>query len=177
MRNKLSLSFLGLIFAICGCGYTTTGSMLSTRIKTIHVAPIKNKVDFTKEEGRRRLYLPLLEVKVRNEIVDRFLIDGNLKSTERDVADLVLEASLIDYQRNALRYSDNQDVEEYRVSVILSMNLYDGETGELKWSEPSFAGEATYFTSGPLVTTEESAAEQAIEDLAKRVVERTIEDW
>lgn len=160
---------------ITGCGYTTR-STLPDSIKTIHVEMFKNKIDFA-AEGRRNIYLPLLEIKVRNAVIERFLFDGNLKIAEKDKSDLVLKGELQGYDRSALRYEDNGDVQEYRIHITVSLEMLDAQTGEVKWTEPSFVGEATYFTSGSLAKSEDAAVAEAITDLARRIVERTVEDW
>jgi len=176
MKKHISLI---LIILICGlspsCGYTT-GSTLAAYYKTIHVESFKNSISFTRE-NQRNIYLPLLEVKVRNAVVDRFMFDGNLKIAESDQATLILKGELKSYQRDGLRYTDNDDVEEYRVRIIVSLEMWDSRKDELVWAEGSFAGEATYFLTGPDATTEDSAVEEAITDLARRIVERTIENW
>ena len=161
--------------ALTGCGYSTR-STLPSSIKTIHVEPFKNSIDFT-TGNQRDIYLPLLEIKAHNAVIDRFMFDGNLKIAELHLADLILKGELIGYQRSALRYTDNDDVQEYRVQVIVSFELVDAKTGESSWKEPGFTGEATYFVSGPQISTEDSAIDNAILDLARRIVERTIEDW
>jgi hypothetical protein len=158
-----------------GCGYTTK-STLPKSIKTIHIDRLKNSIDFTTGTGRN-VYLPLLEVDVRNAIVDRFLFDGNLKIAEPHMADLILKGELKQYSRSALRYTDNNDVEEYRVQITVSFELINTKNQEASWAEPGFVGEATYFVRGPLATSEESAVQKATLDLARRIVERTIEDW
>ena len=176
-RSFIFTSYFLLLtsFLFPGCGYTTK-STLPKNIKTIRVEPFKNSIDFTSGSGRN-IYLPLLEVKARNAVIDRFLFDGNLKVVEPETADLVLEGELKGYQRSALRYTDNDEVQEYRVHVTVSFRLTDTQSGEISWSEPNFVGEATYFVTGPSVTSEDSAVEAAIRDLARRIVERTIEDW
>jgi hypothetical protein len=163
------------LFISSGCGYSAR-SALSSSLKTIHVELFDNQVDFT-SEGQRNVYLPLLEVKVRNAIVDRFQFDGNLKIAKGDNADLVLKGSLTSYERDALRYTDADDVEEYRVRVVVSLVLLKSGQEEPRWTEPSFGGEATYFVTGASATSEDSAVVEAMEDLARRIVERTIEDW
>ncbi|HOY08926.1 MAG TPA: LPS assembly lipoprotein LptE [Candidatus Omnitrophota bacterium] len=177
---KLFLSFrfwfiTAVLFGMAGCGYTTQ-SALPARLKTIFVEPFINSIDYT-ADGDRQIYFPLLEVKVRNAVIDRFLFDGNLRVTEKDQADLVLSGELVRYERYALRYTDNDDVQEYRVHVIVNLVMKDRRHNEVLWEESGFAGEATYFVSGALATTESSALEEATVDLARRVVERTIENW
>ncbi len=158
-----------------GGGYSTR-SNLAGHIKLIYVQPFKNSIAYT-TESRRSLYLPLLEVKAKNAVVDRFQFDGNLKIATEDKADLILKGELKDYQRSGLRYTDNNDVQEYRVQIFVSLELWDVKKQAVVWQEPNFVGEATYFTTGSLAKSEDAAVEEATSDLAKRIVERTVEDW
>ncbi len=161
---------------LSSCGYTTK-STLPSSIQTIRIDPFKNNIDFTTGEGRN-IYLPLLEVDARNAVIDRFMLDGNLKIAKEGEADLVLKGELKRYERSALRYTDDDDVQEYRVHITVSFEMWNAQDSEKPaWSEPNFVGEATYFVTGPLATTEENAIKEAIKDLARRIVERTIEDW
>lgn len=161
--------------SFAGCGYTSRSTLPKT-IKTIHVELFKNEIGYA-TEGKRPIYLPLLEVKVRNAIVDRFLFDGNLKIAEAERADLILKGNLKSYERTPLRYTDDGDVQEYRVHITVSLECRSTKTEEASWTEAGFVGEATYFVTGALAKSEESAVDAAIQDLARRIVERTVEDW
>ncbi len=169
--------FVLIVFSVLSlsCGYTT-GSLLPAKFKTIHIEPFKNNVQYT-IENQRKLYVPLLEVKVRDAITNRFLFDGNLKPVDKSVANLVLKGQLTGFERDVLRSSDDENAEEYRIHIVVSLELWDVDTNELMWSESSFVGETTYFTTGSLAKTESTAIVDALTDLARRTVERTIEDW
>lgn len=175
MKLANFLIILGLAGTILGCGYTT-GSTLPTDVKTIFVDTFVNRISFT-NESRRNLYLPLLEQDVRRAISDRFLFDGNLKLDDADSADLVLTGELLNYRRVGLRFSGNDDVEEYRVYITVRLKMSRNGQEEPLWEEKAFIGEATYFVSGSRATSEESAVDESVEDLARRIVERTVEDW
>ena len=177
MKNNLLFSLsLGCFLFIGGCGYSTT-SQLANRYATVHVETFENKITFAQEASRRNLYFPLLEVDVQDAIVSRFLFDGNLRPMDEVGSDLTLVGTLKNYRRVGLRFTDNDDVEEYRVYINVSLELWNNETAEVLWNEDNFVGEATYFVSGSQASSEEEAVERAIEDLARRVVERVIEDW
>lgn len=177
MRRQFIVILLGVLsFFSYHCGYSTH-TTLPRHFRTIHIEPFKNAVGYSTEGARRNLYVPLLEVKTRSAIADRFLLDGTLKVIEPQTADLILKGELKDYDRAGLRFSDSDDVEEYRISITVSLELFDTSKQETVWAEPSFSGEATYFLSGPQATSEEAAIQKAMEDLARRVVERTVEDW
>lgn len=160
---------------LSGCGYTTR-SALPSSWRTIYVPPFANKIDYT-NENKRTLYIPLMEVKVREGIVSRFQFDGNLKIAKEATADLILQGELVDYSRGAVRYTDNDDVQEYRIYISVNLKLTEVPSGEVVWEENGFTGEASYFLTGPHARSETLAVNDAITDLARRVIERTVENW
>ena len=171
---RLFLSVL-LMVSIAGCGYTT-GSLLPSKYRKIAVLPFENKINNIDETANSN-YIPLLETNVRTVIIDRFLFDGNLHIADPDKADLVLSGSLIGFQQDELRQDTNQNVQEYRARVIVSLTLTEKESGKVLWKEPSFAGETTYFLTGAQAETQSAAIDAALTDLANRIVERTIDNW
>lgn len=175
--SKILRSACVLLIAVSvgGCGYTT-GSLISKQYKTIYVEAFENKVLYG-SEAHRALYMPLLETDVRNAIVDRFLFDGNLRVAREEIADLTMKGALTGYERDVLRYTSGNDPEEYRIRIVVSLELWDGVKQKVLWKEPRFVGETTYFTTGPFAKAENTALQDALTDIARRIVERTIEDW
>lgn len=172
--------FSGLfLFSLAGCGYTTRGYITQSGYKTIYVQPFENKINITSEyaEGSRfKTYFPLLESTLSNTIVDRFNFEGSLRTANKEQADLVLSGDLISYRRESLRTKDDNP-EEYRITLFVNMKLVDNKTGKVLWQKDSFAGDSTYFVSGALATSESQAVQNAATDLARRIVETTVEAW
>jgi len=164
--NSLTVLLLFCSF-FSGCGYTTK-STLSAHLQTIHVELFVNEIDYTAESSRK-LYIPLLEIDIRNALVDRFLFDGNLLISKPGQGDLVLSGVLKGYNRSVLRFTDDDDIEEYRIHITVSMTMYDTRKETVMWNESSFVGQATYFLTGPLARSEDAAVEEAVEDLARRI--------
>ena len=171
-----SLLCILLVVTIAGCGYTT-GSLLPKNYRKIAVQPFRNKINNIDENTQEGVYVPLLETNVRTAIIDRFLFDGNLRIADPDKADLVLSGDLIGFAQDVMRQDVNQNVQEYRIRIIVSLSLTDTATGKVLWKEPSFTGETTYFLTGTQATTQGAAIDAALTDLATRVVERTVENW
>ena len=164
-----------LVASIAGCGYTT-GTLLPAKYRKIAVAPFSNNVGFT-DQNIQGIYVPLLESNVRTAIIDKFLFDGNLKIADPDKADLVLSGSLISIAQDDLRQDVNQNVQEYRIRIIVSLTLTDTAADKVLWKEPSYTGETTYFLTGPQAESQSAAIDAALTDLATRVVDRTVENW
>ena len=173
------LVIVGALLAGSGCGYTAK-SLLPESIRTVSVSPVKNAIDLSSEIGdknRFRVYRPGVEVDITNAIINRFIFDGNLKVTSLDKADAVVEAKLRDYRRDPLRYSDGDDVQEVRLSIVLDAVVYQARSHKVLWHEEGLTGDTTFFLSGPRAQSEDEAVVKAVEDVARRVVEKTIELW
>ncbi|MDO8525347.1 MAG: LPS assembly lipoprotein LptE [Candidatus Omnitrophota bacterium] len=178
LKHLYVTAFIFALF-VSGCGYTTR-SLLPSDIKTIRVENFKNEIKVTAEQSNLRMYRgyrPGMEVDLTRTIINKFLMDGSLRISGESGADIVLSGGLIDFKRDALRYDANDNIEEYRIKLIVNMELTNVKTGALMWQEKGFAGETTYRTGGPLAKTETAAVNDAIEDLSRRVVERTVEAW
>lgn len=176
-RSGLAAVWLVSAF-LAGCGYTTK-SLLPENIQRVHVAPVVNTIDLSAEISDKtpfRVYRPGLEVELTNAIINRYIFDGTLKVTAPEKADALFEATLVDYRRDALRYSEGEDVQEYRLSVTIDAVFKDKTTGKELWSK-RIVGDTTFFLAGPRAISEDQAATRAVEDVARRVVEATIEYW
>lgn len=174
----IALSLISLL-AVSGCGYTTA-SLLPPEFKTIYVENFKNSINVTAEQSELRMYRgyrPGMETDITKAVIDRFMFDGNLKIAPEEKANLILKSELIDYKRDSLRYDANDNVEEYRIKLIVNIQLEDTLKGAVLWAEKGFAGETTYRVAGSGAKSESAAIRDAISDLAKRIVERTVEAW
>lgn len=175
----VAFCLLSSAFCLVSCGYTTR-SMISSKFKTIYITPFINKIDITKETDaatRYKVYKPLLETDITKSVVEKFLFDGNLKPTRKESADLILKGELVEFRRDPLRYTDNDEVEEYRLNLLVNISLWDNKENKLVWEENNFTGETTYFTIGTSAKSETLAINDAISDLSRRIVERAVEEW
>ncbi len=168
-----------LIWVLGGCGYTAR-SLVTQKFRTIYIPQFVNKIDISREgesESKYKLYRPMLEIDITNSLITRFLLDGNLKPVKSKDADLILKGELVSFDRDALRYTSDDVVEEYRINLIVNISLMDAQENKLLWEEKNFAGTTTYFTQGVNAKTETVAVNDAITDLSRRIVERAVEEW
>ncbi len=163
---------LVLTVGLSGCGYTTK-TVLPRNIKTIYVETVKNKL--TVEDIYA--YQPGLEMDITNAVIRRLQQDGILKVVEQKKADAILKTDLLSLEQEGLRFDQLESVKEYRLFIVVALKLVDAKTGELLWEEPNFTGDTEYFVSDVTSLGEQKAALQAVDRLAKNVVDRIVEDW
>ena len=171
------LSYWVIGLGLGGCGYTTR-SLITQYYQTIYVGSFVNKIDITSDTSvarKYKTYHPLLENDITRQVIDQFILDGNLRLAKEEEADLILRGELVDYRKDALRYTgeDNKQVEEYRISLVVNLKLYDAENLTLLWQVNNFIGDTTYFTE----QSESSAINRAVDDLSRRIVDRVVDIW
>lgn len=181
MRAQKNIAALFLIFTIfiSGCGYTTH-SLLAPGYRSIYVEDFINKINITQEQTDERMYRgyrPGMEIDITKAVIDRYILDGNLKIAGREDANLILRGELLDFRKEALLYDANNNVEEYRLRLVVNIELLDSKTNKILWRETDFSGETAFRTGGSLAKSEATAIKEANADLARRIVERTVEGW
>ena len=167
-----------LCFA-AGCGYTTR-SLIANKFSTIYITPFVNKVDITEEaysQNKYRINRPMLETDITGKVINRYLLDGNLRPVSKESADLTLKGEVVEFRRDPLRYDDDENITEYRINIVVNINMWDNIGDKLMWEENNFTGDDTYFSSGSEAISESQAVNNALDDLARRIIERTVEQW
>src|SRR3989338_4541580 len=131
-----------LFFLFSSCGYTTK-TVLPEDIKTIHVETFKNNIDITKEvssKDKYEVYRPNLEVDLRDAVVSRIFLDGNLKLADKGSSDAMLEGEIVQYRKDPLRYQD-EVVQEYRISLVCDIKLVRQKDSEVLFEEGNITGD------------------------------------
>ncbi len=175
LKKFLLFTFCLLLTTFLGCGYTFH-SNLPSYMKNIYVENFKNRIEFTKNERDSSSYFPGLENDIVEAVENRFVLEGSLQlSDDKEMSDIVLTGNLVNYIKQPLRY-DGDNVEEYRLSIVIDCKVEDLEKNEIVW-EDKVIGDTTYFLTGALAKTETEAVGEAVDDLARRVVEKTVVQW
>lgn len=178
-HGRLPLLASVICLLISGCGYTTRPG-LPSQFRTVYIQPFTNKIDVTQlatNEQRFPIYRHKMEADITAAVISRFQFTGLLRPANAQHADTRLEGELVDFHRDALRYDASQQVEEWRLNVVVDLRFLDQTTQTLLWEEKGFTGDTTYFARGAKTESEAAALDRAVTDLARRIVERTVENW
>jgi len=168
----MAVLFLAVLVGLSGCGYTRK-TVLPRNIKTIYVETVKNKLDVE----RIYAYQPGLEMDITNAVIRRLQQDGTVKVVTQDKADAILKTDLLAFEQEGLRFTNLEEVSEYRLFVEVSLKLIDRKTGDIIWEEPHFTGDNEYYVSDVTSIGEQKAAVDVVNKLAFNIADRIVQDW
>lgn len=174
IKRSIALVFAVLVSfsTLSGCGYSTK-MVLPDYMQKVYVPNFENAIEI----NDRYTYVSGLEADITNAVIDRVLYDGSMTLVKEDEADVILKGRIKRYEQEGVRFNDTEDIQEYRLFVVVEFQLVRTDTGEVIIEEQNFTGDAEYFIEGANAVSERQAADSAIEDLAKNIVDRIVEDW
>lgn len=173
MKRIVTIIFLAVsLFYVNGCGYTQR-LVLPGNIETIFVETFRNAIP----AERIFAYRSGLEIDLTNAIIRRFNYDGNLKVAKEDRADAKLVGAIISYEQETIRRTSLDRPLEMRLHLVVDLKLVNLKTGQVMWHEPNFSGSTLFEPNEEQGIRRISAGSDAVEDLAKNIVARVVEDW
>jgi hypothetical protein len=108
-------------------------------------------------------------------LISRFSLDGNLRVTKEENADLIVECTITDYKQSTLRYDNDDRVEEYRLKLYYTYSLFDS-VGDLV-KKGRLVANSEYALVGAAARSQDQAIAELLEDAARRLVDDIIEAW
>ncbi|MEI7752636.1 MAG: LptE family protein, partial [Candidatus Omnitrophota bacterium] len=133
----------------------------------------KNKLDMEALTA----YQQGLEMDITNAVIQRLQQDGTVKVVEQKNADAILKTDLVSLQQEGLRFNALEGVAQYRLFIVVSLQLVDAKTGDIIWKEPNFSGDTEYYLTTVTSIGQQKASVDATHRLAYNIVDRITEDW
>lgn len=153
--------------ALLSCGPYTFNPNLPGHIKSVAVPLFKNPRTF--KYGAERI--------LTDAVIDEFVADGTLDLADENVADSKLTVEIVNYKKEALSYDVQEVVKEYNLAVVISATFTDLTTNQVLWQEPSMYESVAYYALGSGAETEDEALQRLAEELARKLVNRTLQGW
>ena len=156
---------LVLFLLVCTCGYSAS-PMLSSSIKRIYIPTFENE---TSRYG--------IEQDLTEAVVDAFTRDNRLTVVSERDADVMLRGVIVTYEKGAFTFDRASTVDEYRVSISISVALEDLGEGKVIWEDSTMNAWEAYDEDPEGERTEDDATAAVMITLANDIVSRTIEGW
>lgn len=150
---------------LAGCAGYRVGTLLPEKYKTISVPMFKNGTN-----------QPNIESLATNAVIEQLNVDRTLQVADRD-PDLLLECTIVGYNRTAIRYAEGIRPQEYRLTIGVSATLTDVREKTAVWSNRPISGDYDFQAGADLYSSERIALPLVMEDLAHDIVEAIVEGW
>jgi len=160
--RRLVLTLLFLLVA--GCGYYSVSGSLPGHIKTCAVPLFENE---TVEPG--------IVEEITDVVIDAIIQDGTMKVVGEFQADAVVRGTIIDVVDEAEAYSDRTDAEQFRLRIYANVQFFDRRQNRSIWEEKRLEGEAAYDPTD--LSSRDAAINEALEMLARDIINRTVSGW
>jgi hypothetical protein len=160
-----TLALLSLVLLAVACGYSASPT-LSSNIKRIYIPTFENE---TIRYG--------IEQDLTRVVSEAFANDNRLTVVSEGDADVMLRGVIVKYEKGAFTFDRASNVEEFRVSISISVALEDLREGKVMWEDNTMNAWEAYDETGEATTSEDEATAKVYVTLANDIVSRTLEGW
>ena len=159
-----SLFILLSMLFLTGCGYHFPGQSgsLPAGVEKLYIPLFRN----TTAE-------PQLENMMTSRVSEVFSRNSKISQVEdQDDAEAILEGTIRDYKSRALSYDNNDDISEYRSTMIIDAVLRQTKTEQLLW-EGTVSWNEEYSAADDKID-QEDFEQQAIDEITLRLAEEIL---
>lgn len=152
------------LLSVFGCGYhfPGKGGSLPGEVQKVYLPLFVNR---TSE--------PQLESLLSNNVSEVFARNGNISQVEtQQQAEAVLEGVVSSYSSRAVSYDKNDDISEYRSTIVIDVALRQVSDGRLLW-QGSVAWSDEYPATDDKAEQEDRERD-AIENISLRIAEELL---
>ena len=169
-KNNWLLSFSISCFLFSGCGYHLVGmgSSLPPHLKTISIPVFKN----TSSQ-------PEIHRELTSAVLESFISDGRLKVAKKGNADLVMDATLVFYQKRNVSFGSQDLVSNIIVEVEIDLTITDQIKNKIFIKE-KLKTQWDYKSTSDIAATERArlkALDLGFQDLGRRLVSLLIDQF
>jgi hypothetical protein len=148
------------LFLPLSCAYYSTSSTGSGGIRTVAIPLFENES---------------LEANIHQALTDSltqgFVTDGALRVVDEDLADAILQGTVVEVKEEPFTYADEAD--QYQISVYLKVVFYDTREKKAVWEAARMRGYGIYSARGSREINRQEGLNAAIQLLTRDVVDRT----
>ena len=164
----LCLVGMSLVFLpLSGCSvYSASSGRVDENLKKVAVQYLEN---LTPE--------PNLGVELSDVIIFALQVDNTLKVVDEASADSIISGKVVRYTLRAVATTSELTVNEYQVQIAVVLTFTVRATGEKIFDNRRFTGIGNYVLNDTQGTSEDSARNEAVEEIVRDILAQVVEDW
>ena len=156
-----------ILIALNGCSYSVFMNVYP-HLRNVNISPFENETaEYTIAQD------------VQEYLVNKFQSDGRLRISTID-PDSQIEGTVLDYQNEVYGYNYDNNVTEYRVTILFSITMSDLREQKIMYENKSLMLSEVYYpgsTNPEQFTTETEAVEKVFERVFDTIIRSTLEAW
>lgn len=168
-RKNLILFAISIILVSSGClKYSFTGTSIPEGVNTIFIP-------FFPDQSNSGI--GDLSDRLNEALVQRFVNESRLQLVnDEDEADAVINGQIVSYSNRPFSIGGNEQANQNQVQITVSAS-FKYKTDEVPLWDKNFSGNFTFDPTDDPVAGEESAAEDALEQIANNMFNDAVSSW
>ena len=172
VRSRYFTVFTSLLLSVIlsACGFYSVSGSLPGHIKTAAVPLFDNE---TTE--------PQLVEDVTDAVIDAIIANGSMKIASEFRADAVVRGIIIDVIEEPDQFSRDEQAQKFIIRVLARVTFFDRVKNRPLWEEERLEGWARYDATGSVSegdpVSRDDAMGDALDMLAKEIIDRTVTGW
>ena len=169
LRNFSFISLLSLLLLGSGClRYSFTGTTIPADVQTIFIPFFPD---------RSNSGLGDLSDRLNNALIERFVNQSRLRlASNEDEADAILDGSIISYSNLPFSITGDEQANQNQVKIAVRASFLYTKNPEAEWDK-SFNGNFTFDPTEDPITGEQTAADEALEQIANTMFNDAVSNW
>ena len=164
MKKKYLWLALFSVIVFSGCGIYSMSGSLPSHIKNVAVPLFENET----------VEVDIVDL-VSDEIRSAIIKDGNMKIVAENDADAVVTGKIKDVFESADSFSKGEVAKQFKIQVFAEVTFFDIKKNKAIWEESNMEGWARYNADDP--AAREGALKEALQMLAKDIIDKTVSGW
>ncbi|MFC1540987.1 LPS assembly lipoprotein LptE [Candidatus Latescibacterota bacterium] len=162
MKQNCILTFLLILFT--GCSYYSLSGSLPGHIKTCAVPLFENET----------VEVDIVE-NITAEVIDAVIRDGNMEVVGEFQSDAIVNGTIVDVIDMPDTYSKDEEAKQFKISIYANVQFFDRKKNQVIWEENNMLGWANYDAGD--ISAREEGIQEALEMLAKEIIDKTVSGW
>ncbi len=163
VRGYFFITFLLVVFLLCGCGYHFSGS------SPITLPQNKTKLYFDRVDNPTQE--PWLTPYMRSELREEFTRRGQVSWTEKKKAETMVRVNIKEFTASdSLKGEDDVSV-KYQARITLRILMLDADKGNQLWDSGWISGSESFYTQGGKQAASRQAVDNALQKAADELGE------
>lgn len=159
--KRYSVLFLCLLFLpLLSCAYYSTSATGSGGMRTVAIPLLEN------ESLEANIHQALTD-----SLIQGFVTDGALRVVDEDLADAVLQGTIVEVKEDPFTYGERAD--QYQIAIFVKIVFYDTREKKAIWEAERMRGYGIYSASGVRESNRQEGLNAAMQMLTRDVVDRT----